>query len=225
MPSIQWNRRWAEDLAKPTQPGDEEFYGRRWGDPNQWLPSYLLAYLLGKVRGPGDLRRVAREFVRPFVRPDSVALEIGPGGGRWTEILLPCREIFLVELNPEFFPYLKGRFPQAVERLRFYQTEGYELNGVECSAVDFVFSFGTFVHIEAEGIAGYLSEIERVLVTRGTAVIQYSAKDKQRARSIDGFADMDASRMEDLARSSRLQIVRHDTELLDHSNIIQLRKT
>ncbi len=187
------------------------------------LIRYWWLGLLGKRRGPGNLRTVARKFVRPYVRSDTVALEIGPGCGRWTSLLLSCREIILVDLNSEFFPYVQDRFSDALDRLRFYQTEGFELHGIDDASVGFVFSFGTFVHIEAEGISQYLAEIVRVLTPGGTAVIQYAAKNKARAQRIAGFADMDAPRMEALAAASGLQIGRHETKLLDHSNIIELR--
>ena len=224
MPSIDWNKRWADELAKSPRPGDDDFYGQRWGDPATSNLRYLWARTRRRRPGPGNLRTLARKYVRPYALPGTVALEIGPGGGRWTSLLLPCREIVLVDLNAEFFPYLAERFPEAVSRFRFYQTEGYELRGIDGGSVDFVFSFGTFVHIDADGVAEYLVEIARVLRRGGTAVIHYSAKEKPEAQKIPGFADMDAPRMEALARAAGLAIGRHDTRLLDHSNVIELQK-
>jgi len=222
MPSIDWNRRWAEQLQGPRVPGDDRYYGQRWGDPEMSPLRSWWERRRGRLRAPGNLRAVARRYVRPHARPEAVALEIGPGGGRWTKLLLRCREVILVELNPEFFPYLRNRFPSAASRFRCYHTDGYEMDGVDDGAVDFVFSFGTFVHIDADGVAEYLQEIGRVLRPGGVAVIQYAAKDKPSAQKLPGFADMDASRMERLATRAGLAIARHDTDLLDHSNIIEL---
>ncbi|HEX7243141.1 MAG TPA: class I SAM-dependent methyltransferase [Longimicrobiaceae bacterium] len=156
-----------------------------------------------------------------------MVLEIGSGGGRWTQYLLGAREVIAVELNPEFFPYLAERFPEAGARLRFYQTSGYELDGVPDRSVDFVFSFGTFVHIEPEGIALYLRSIARVLRPGGAAVIHYGDTSKPFFRSaaselVEGFAPMDGPSMEALATASGLTVQAHDKMLLNHSNLITL---
>jgi hypothetical protein len=47
---------------------------------------------------------------------------------------------------------LKERFAPYISKFRFYQTRDYELEGVESASIDFVFTFGTFVHIDPEGI-------------------------------------------------------------------------
>ena len=47
-------------------------YGLEWGDP-QTDPA---------------LRWVRDHYLLPYVNPDHTAIEIGPGGGRWTRYLL-----------------------------------------------------------------------------------------------------------------------------------------
>ena len=56
-------------------------YGIEWGDPD--------------VRDP--LRFVRDRYVLPFVKPDQIAVEIGPGGGRWTRYLLGFKTLYAVE--------------------------------------------------------------------------------------------------------------------------------
>jgi hypothetical protein len=41
-------------------------YGSQWGDPETWAP----------------LKFVRDRYVLPYVKPDHIAIEIGPGGGR-----------------------------------------------------------------------------------------------------------------------------------------------
>jgi cyclopropane fatty-acyl-phospholipid synthase-like methyltransferase len=87
--------------------------------------------------------------------------------------------------------------------------------------VDFVFSFGTFVHIEPESIMQYLVHIRRVLKPQGVAVIQYAEKRKAAARNKPAFSDMTGEKMEKMAP---MPIVAHNTRMLKHSNIVVFQK-
>jgi hypothetical protein len=229
MPTIAWNRRWALELRRFVRQRNSGYYGVQWGDPTLVGWRYWLEKLRRGPRLPGDLSEVVRRHVRPYVGPDVVALEIGSGGGRWTQFLLPCREVVLIELNPEFFPYLCARFPDHAARLRCYRTSGYELDGVADASVDYVLSFGTFVHIEPEGIDEYLRHLERVMRVGATAVLHYADRTKKffrRATGLDAqaFSDMHPRRMEELAGRYRFDVVEHDVELLNHSSIVVLRR-
>lgn len=223
MPSLDWNRRWGPDLRQQLRKQRLRYYGEQWGDPAAPRWRRLLGSLVGKARFR-KLPQVVAEYIEPYVRPDAVCLEIGPGGGRWTQFLLAARELVLVDLNAEFFDYLRERFPEAVGRMRFYQTRGYELAGVADASVDFAFSFGTFVHIEPEGIDAYLGELRRVLRPGAIAVLQYADKTKPRGRDNPDFSDMDPARMEALAAKHGLRLRAHDTALLLHSSIAVLER-
>lgn len=223
MPSLEWNRRWGPDLKQQLRKQRLRYYGEQWGDPAAPGWRRVLGSLLGKARFR-KLPRVVRDYIEPYVRPDAVCLEIGPGGGRWTQFLLPARELVLVDLNSEFFDYLRERFPEAQGRMRFYQTKGYELAGVSDASIDYAFSFGTFVHIEPEGIDAYLGELRRVLRPGAVAVLQYADKTKPRGRDNPDFSDMTPARMEALAAKHGFRLRAHDTTLLLHSSIAVLER-
>src|SRR5579863_6795190 len=71
-----------------------KFYGLQWGDP--------------EISGPQVFMR--DRYVLPYVKPDHVALEIGPGGGRWTRYLLGFRRLYVVDFYPELLKELRHRF-------------------------------------------------------------------------------------------------------------------
>ena len=110
-------------------------------------------------------------------------------------------------------------FPTA--RLEFYQPAAFDLDPIADDSVDFVFSFGTFVHIEPDGIAQYLAEIRRVLKPAGVAVVHYAAKEKPAGRLNRTFSDMTA---EKLTAMAPMELIAHDTTLIGHSNIVVFRK-
>jgi SAM-dependent methyltransferase len=227
MPTAEWNQRWAKGLRHFRRANEEGHYGDHWGDPTLSGWRYHWHRLRHGRTTPGDLSKVVKRYLRPHVTPDSVVMEIGPGGGRWTQFLIGAREVVLVELNTQFFRYLRKRFRRYRRKLRFYQTTGYELNGIDDGSIDFVFSFGTFVHIDPDGIDEYLAEIARVLRAGGTGTIQYADRDKpflQTVPDFGGFSDMNAPKMEGLVAARGLEVVEHDRALLDHSNVVVIRK-
>jgi len=228
MPTTTWNKRWGADLNRFLERGVQRPYGDQWGDPTVSGWRYLLRKLRHGRNVPGDLSKVPPRFIVPYLAPDSVALEIGAGGGRWTRYLLGAREVIAVDLNGEFFPYIESRYPEAAGRLRFYETSGYEMQGIEDASVDFIFSFGTFVHIDPDGIDAYLAEIRRVLRPGRVATVHYADRTKRffagKADDYAGFSAMSAPKMEELARAHGFQVVEHDRKLLNHSNVVVLRK-
>lgn len=227
MPTAEWNQRWARGLRRFRRADEEGHYGDHWGDPSISTLRYHWRRLRHGREMPGNLSKVVKRYLRPHVEPGSVVLEIGPGGGRWTQFLIGAREVVLVELNPQFFRYLRKRFRKHRHKLRFYKTSGYELYEIEDGSIDFVFSFGTFVHIDPVGINEYLGEIRRVLRPGGTTTLQYADRTKpfiQNVPDFGGFSDMNAPKMEGLLAGHAFEIVDHDRSLLDHSNLIVIRK-
>jgi SAM-dependent methyltransferase len=206
MPSLDWNRKWGSMMSGFTPGADEEHFGDRWGHPDSFPP----------------LLEVRRRFIDPYFVPGSTVLEIGSGGGRWTQFFQTAGRLFVVEFNPESFDYLRRRFPG----LRFdpYRTSGYEMEGVETASIDLVFTFDVFVHLEPDGIKSYLFEIERVLRDGGVAVVHYGDIRKEIARENPGFSRMTRPLMEELIAATRLRVLNHDEEVMFHSNLVALAR-
>jgi len=217
------NPTFAMAIAAHRAQGDRYLYGNQWGDPKHGTLRYVYERYLRRRKVPGDLSKVVKRYILPFVRPGMTVMEIGAGGGRWTQFLLPASEIIIVETTPEFFPYLEQRFGR---RFELYQTLGSEMRGIAAARVDYAFSFGTFVHTAPEVLQGYLAELARVLRPGGIAVLQYADKTKAAARlpgpQDSGFADLNPRRFEDMSTRHGFVIRSHDTRLLNHSNIAVL---
>lgn len=206
MPSLEWNRKWGRMIAEFAPGGAEREFGDRWGEPDRFAP------LLG----------VRRRFIEPYAVPGGTVVEIGSGGGRWTQYLLDAGHLTVVEYNPESFAYLRARFPA----LAFtpYRTSGYEMRGVASASADFVFTFDVFVHVEPDGIQAYLHEIERVLKPGAAAVVHYGDVRKPIAHENPGFSRMTRAHMDAMIAATGLRVVDHDEELMFHSNLVALRR-
>lgn len=206
MPDLDWNRKWGAMIAS-FSPGDaERNFGDRWGDPETF----------------GPLLEVRERFVEPYVVPGTTVLEIGSGGGRWTQYLARAGHLVSVELNAEAFDYLRKRFPDL--RIDTYQTSGFEMHGVAGASIDFLFTFDVFVHLEPEGIGAYLQEIERVLRRGAVAVVHYGDIRKDIALRNEGFSRMTRALMEALIATTNLQVIDHDENIMFHSNLVALRR-
>ena len=208
MPSLDWNRRWAAKLAGFVPGGREgAHYGDRWGDPGS----------------DPALASIRARFLDPFVGPETVALEIGSGGGRWTQFLLPCRRLYCVELNPEMFDYLAARFADS-RNLVFVATGGTDMPGVPESSVDFVFSYGTMVHLEAATLGAYMRSVRACLRPGGQACFQVANAAKPAGRAKEGFAATDLDGVVDLVVAAGLRVVAFDDATLPHSTIMRVER-
>lgn len=133
--------------------------GNEWNDsdePERWKATLIEEVLLPHL---GDARRV---------------LEVGPGAGRWSEVIQPrVDRLVLVDVTPRALELTREnlRDPPGVE---YILSEGGAFPGVEADGLDRVWSFDVFVHIAPLDIASYLGEIARVLRPGGTALIHHS---------------------------------------------------
>ena len=198
--------------ARQYSEGDASFakhsmYGLQWGHPLQ-----------------GSGRFVVPEYVEPRMAEADTVLEIGPGGGRYTQYLLDCSYLILVEYNTEFFPILEDLFSGKGPELSFVTSDGASLPGVPDKTVDFVFSYDCFVHLDIPLIEGYLSEIARVLAPHGRAVIHYADKTKEMAQKQGAnFSPTTPETMRGLVEAAGFEITKEDTQRISHSAIMDIR--
>ena len=96
--------------------------------------------------------------IRPYIKPDTIALEIGPGRGTWTKGLLGARDVWVMDaLSAEhngFFEYLKHP-----ENVKYFQVEDFECRDLPDDHFDYMFSFGCLCHVSFDGITQYADNV------------------------------------------------------------------
>jgi ubiquinone/menaquinone biosynthesis C-methylase UbiE len=146
-------------------------FDRRAGD--EWNRPDLLGV---PVTHDQLIQYLDRAVFEPYVKqldPD-VLLEIGPGGGRVTEILIAkCRKLIAADISPLMLRNLKLRF-QNESSIEFHELDGHGLSGIPDDSVDAVVSYDVFVHLTPWDIFHYLREIRRVLRAGGGAIIHHA---------------------------------------------------
>jgi ubiquinone/menaquinone biosynthesis C-methylase UbiE len=181
----------------------EAIYGLEWGDPETH----------------GGLAFVKKGWVLPYVRPDHTAAEIGPGGGRWTRYLLGFQRLYVVDYYQEMLDELRKNFSEP--NMVFVHNSGTDFPGIPRNEIDFLFSFGTFVHLDAPLIEAYLHKMFSILKPGGNAVIHYSDKTKVMAQANEGYSQNTPDRMRALVSDAGFRILEEDLTTLGNGSLVR----
>lgn len=152
---------------------------RRWNDQYPW--SAHGDEWNGMARSSGVeydtwKRTLVDTFLRSNITRHSTVVEIAPGFGRWAVQIAPlCGELILVDLSPKCIAVCREKL-SSYAHVRYHVNDGMSLPGDLTERVDLIWSFDSFVHMEREVIAAYLTEFERTLVTGGKAIIHHAAR-------------------------------------------------
>lgn len=92
--------------------------------------------------------------IKPFITPNTIALEIGPGKGAWTKAMLPSKEVWAIDARSAkangFFEYL-GHPPN----VQYFQVNDFKCEMLPADKFDYMFSFGCLCHVSFAGIQEY----------------------------------------------------------------------
>ena len=148
-----------QNLTTWDQSYDWTIQGDEWSDPWGTAEAQWYYSLLPRIR----------RFV-----PAPRIVEIAPGHGRWTQFLAPLADqLTIVDLSPACIEVCKRRFSH-LDNIAYSVNDGLTLPDVEANSVDFVFSFDSLVHVEADVVRSYLGELHRVLNEDGVGVLHHS---------------------------------------------------
>jgi hypothetical protein len=92
--------------------------------------------------------------IKPYINDQTVALEIGPGAGAWTRALLPAKEVYALDAQPESHSGLMRRLGHPAN-VKYFQVTDFKCAMIPANRVDFMFSFGCLCHVSFAGIEEY----------------------------------------------------------------------
>jgi 2-polyprenyl-3-methyl-5-hydroxy-6-metoxy-1,4-benzoquinol methylase len=106
--------------------------------------------------------------------PAGTVLEIGPGFGRWTQYLRRlCDHLILVDLSARCIEACRARFADD-PHIDYFANDGESLAMIPDRSIDFLFSFDSLVHVEADALGAYLAQAARKLKPGGTGFVHHS---------------------------------------------------
>ncbi len=126
------------------------------------------------VEGEFDRQgRLDAEWLRRFVTPESIVLDIGCGIGRIERHLAPyCARICAADVSDEMIKAAR-RWAAGLPNIEFYRASATDLSIFPSAMFDFVFSYLVLQHLEYEDAFLALREVSRVLKRGGRAVLQF----------------------------------------------------
>jgi ubiquinone/menaquinone biosynthesis C-methylase UbiE len=211
-----------EGLTHPWTVGARRFTAadnRAWWNTHDWSAR-------GEEWTPNSAWKeaVVGQFLDPHIPRGGTVLEIGPGGGRWTEIL-GRRSSWVCLLDV-------AEGPLHVCRERFGRT-----STVSCilgdgrtvplasGSVDGIWSYDVFVHVNPTDAASYFCEFGRVLRPGAHAVIHHPGQSFGEDRIRQHRSDLTDRMVVEFARSNGLDVVLQTGALVNDGDVLTvLRK-
>jgi SAM-dependent methyltransferase len=205
MPDLNWNARQWDEQYRWDLKGEE--WSSCWGSSEaQWFGTLY--------------PRLHRHL------PAARILEIAPGFGRWTRFLLKyCQDYTGIDLSAECVNACKETF-EKFEGARFFKNDGLSLADAN-GQFDFVFSFDSLVHADAEVLGVYIPAILKILTPDGVAFIHHSNfKDSCESNNVHRRSeDISAAVVREMIQQSGGAVVVQETINWGSNNLIDCLTT
>lgn len=152
--------------------------------------------------------QLVKNVLLPYAKKGSVFLEMGPGGGRWTEILHPlAKNLLVVDISEKCLSICKTRFKNC-KNIKYHLYDGRNLGFIKGNSIDFIWSYDVFVHINPTDIDCILRQFKRIMKKDAVAVIHHSGTtyakgDREAAQRSDITKEFFAY----LVKKNRMQLV------------------
>ncbi|MDD5528482.1 MAG: class I SAM-dependent methyltransferase [bacterium] len=119
-------------------------------------------------------KELITKMIMPYTKNKGTFLEIGPGGGRWTEVLQPlANKLFLVDISEKCLSVCKDRFKHC-KNIEYCLYDGRHLNFIKENSIDFIWSYDVFVHINPTDMDYLLRYFKKIIKKDGVAIIHHS---------------------------------------------------
>ncbi len=117
--------------------------------------------------------------IRPYVGPDTVVAEIGPGRGAWTRTMLGAREIWALDAlsadHNRFWEYV-GESPS----IHYHHVDDFGCAMLPDDGIDYLFSYDALCHVSFAGIEAYAEALHPKLRSGAHAFVMVADLGKYR---------------------------------------------
>lgn len=120
-----------------------------------------------------ESEKLFKSFLAPWIKPGSVVVEVGPGGGKYTMMVAPLtRTVITVDVALAMLRLTRQRAQASNHRhVHCVKIGGLDLAMLRDASVDVAFSFDVFVHLDPEDTYAYLREFHRILKPGGVGAV------------------------------------------------------
>ena len=164
--------------------------------------------------------QIIRQFLEPHMPERGTILEVGPGGGRWTEILQQrANRLVIVDVSERAIQLCRDRFPNH-NNMEFQVGSGKHVN-MEDGTVDAIWSYDVFVHINPQDARSYFQEFRRLLKPGGRAVIHHPGSAENPGRLRKGWrSDLTNEMVLGFVQENSLRLISQTHELVNEGDVL-----
>lgn len=151
----QWTaypRKWRRDRSLNM---DFETLGEEWG-------------------GPQFADAIVDDLVGTRIDRDSDVLELGCGGGKFSQRLAPrVRSLVCSDISRAMLNQTRGELELRglADGVEFKQLNGIDFEGIPDDSVDFIFSYDVQLHLQPQNVFSYMLDAKRVLRPGGVFMV------------------------------------------------------
>jgi ubiquinone/menaquinone biosynthesis C-methylase UbiE len=167
---------------------------------------------------------VINRFLYPYMPEHGTLLEIGPGGGRWTEFLQGRADrLIVVDVSEKALQVCRERFSGCMN-IEFQLGNGRTLD-VQDTMIDGAWSYDVFVHITPLDVKNYFREFRRILKPGAHAVIHHPGAPLSGGRERVGWrSDLTNKMVLTFAEENGLLLVAQTNELVNQGEYLSVFK-
>lgn len=153
-------------------------------------------------------------MISKYFTEDSVILEIGPGAGRWTAVLLElASRLILVDISEKALEICRERF-KGHSNIEYALLEEPNLDFISDESVDYVWSYDVFVHINPTDTRKYIFQVQRILRPGGCAIIHHPDQVSKGTRVFGIRSYMNRKSFENTIDRCGMKIIEQNTNLV-----------
>ncbi len=121
-------------------------------------------------------------ILKPNIPTGSRVLEIGPGAGRWTAVLLErASHLKVVDVTPKCIDLCRQRF-QGAAQIDYYVNDGSDLSFLPPGSIDRIWSWDVFVHLGVPEIERYVQQFATILSPGAGGVLHHATSGRAQGR-------------------------------------------
>jgi SAM-dependent methyltransferase len=124
--------------------------------------------------GPGFADYIVDTLVAGELGPDRDVVELGCGGGKFTQRLAPkCRSLICTDISPAMIEHTKAGLESrgVAGNVRYQVLDGVDFTSVADNSVDFIFSYDVLLHVQPQNVFSYLLDARRILRENGVFML------------------------------------------------------
>jgi 2-polyprenyl-3-methyl-5-hydroxy-6-metoxy-1,4-benzoquinol methylase len=171
-------RRWPDASERTQQSGAVEALRDSWSRyPNDWKqdPGLNLGFeTLGEEWGGPAFADFIVRLASPYFGPDSDVLELGCGGGKFSQRLAPnCRSLLCADISQAMIEHTRETLSQrgVGKNVGYRVLNGTDFAGLPSDSVDFIFSYDVMLHLQLQNVFSYMLDARRVLRENGVLML------------------------------------------------------